>query len=65
MMLLTTPSPSHPAYAVYILCLLLGKCLYAEYGECAHYQCFAPVRTMSDPVGLLLIKYLQSGLWSR
>ena len=64
MMLLTTLSPFHPTYAVYILYLLLGKCIYAERGKCVRYRRFAPVALVLGLAGLLLIKYLQSGLWS-
>lgn len=63
-LLLTQMSPFHPTYAIYILCMFLGKCIYEQKGKCFCYKKVALFSIGLGLVGLMVIKYIQSGVWT-
>lgn len=60
-MLLTEMNPFNPTYAIYILYMFLGKCLYEQKERIYKYRKRAVCSVVFGVLGLIAVKYIQSG----
>lgn len=60
-MLLTEISPFNPTYAIYILYMFIGKCLYEQKEKLHEYKKTASYGIVFGMIGIIAVKYIQSG----